>query len=181
MIRRRPFATLQEPASEVDFPVFYMNYNLNPQQVPWTDAIGRAVKMFKGTEYTISRPRDGSEASRNAQTIGSAMRQGCSVVDSNPSSTGSQRTGARTHERSEGSVSCALGTAVGDSKDSVLNDALVSLQYPTGEGTETATEFAIDPAKFHDAFAKDLPMEQTVLMATTQRPVAEAAFSMQSL
>jgi len=49
---------LQEPASEVDFPVFYMNYNLNPQQVPWTDAIGRAVKMFKGTEFTISRPRD---------------------------------------------------------------------------------------------------------------------------
>jgi hypothetical protein len=49
---------LQEPASEVDFPVFYMNYNLNPQQVPWTDAIGRAVKLFKGTEFTISRPRD---------------------------------------------------------------------------------------------------------------------------
>jgi hypothetical protein len=35
-----------------------MNYNLNPQQIPWTDAIGRAVKVFKGTEYTISRPRD---------------------------------------------------------------------------------------------------------------------------
>lgn len=49
---------LQEPASEVDFPVFYMNYNLNPQQIPWTDAIGRAVKLFKGTEFTISRPRD---------------------------------------------------------------------------------------------------------------------------
>ena len=49
---------LQEPASEMTFPVFYMNYNLNPQQIPWTDAIGRAVKLFKGTEYTISRPRD---------------------------------------------------------------------------------------------------------------------------
>jgi hypothetical protein len=49
---------LQEPASEVTFPIFYMNYNLHPQQVPWTDAIGRAVKVFKGTEYTISRPRD---------------------------------------------------------------------------------------------------------------------------
>lgn len=49
---------LAETRSEVDFPIFYMNYNLNPQQVPWTDAIGRAVKMYKGTEFTISRPRD---------------------------------------------------------------------------------------------------------------------------
>jgi pimeloyl-ACP methyl ester carboxylesterase len=70
-----------------------------------------------------------------------------------------------------------LGVAVGGSKDSVLNDALVPLTYPTGKGAETATEFAIDPAKFHDAFAKDLPAEQTAVMAATQRPVAEAAFS----
>jgi pimeloyl-ACP methyl ester carboxylesterase len=70
-----------------------------------------------------------------------------------------------------------LGVAVGGSKDSVLNEALVPLQFPTGEGAETATEFAIDPAKFHNAFAKDLPPEQTALMAATQRPVAEAAFS----
>jgi pimeloyl-ACP methyl ester carboxylesterase len=93
-----------------------------------------------------------------------------------------------------------LGVRVGDSKDSVLNDALVPLQYPTGNGQETATEFAlnsalvqltyptgadgatatefaIDPEKFHDAFAKDLPPAQTALMAATQRPVAEAAFS----
>jgi pimeloyl-ACP methyl ester carboxylesterase len=70
-----------------------------------------------------------------------------------------------------------LGVAVGDSKDSVLNSALMPLQFPTGKGAETATEFAIDPAKFHDAFAKDLPQAQTALMAATQRPVAEAAFS----
>jgi hypothetical protein len=44
--------------SNVEFPVFYMNYNLNPQAVPWKDAISRAVKAFRGTEYTISRPRD---------------------------------------------------------------------------------------------------------------------------
>jgi len=68
-----------------------------------------------------------------------------------------------------------LGVAVGDSKDSVLNDALVPLTFPTGDGT--ATEFAIDAAKFHDAFAKDLPSERTAVMAATQRPVAEAAFS----
>jgi hypothetical protein len=45
-------------AGGVDFPVFYMNYNLNPQAVPWKDAISHTVKFFRGTEYTISRPRD---------------------------------------------------------------------------------------------------------------------------
>src|ERR687897_1368081 len=64
-----------------------------------------------------------------------------------------------------------------NSKDSVLNTALVPLQYPTGQGAETAVEFAIDPEKFHDAFAADLPAEQTAVMAATQRPVAELAFS----
>jgi pimeloyl-ACP methyl ester carboxylesterase len=64
-----------------------------------------------------------------------------------------------------------------NSKDSVLNAALVPLQYPTGQGAETAVEFAIDPAQFHDAFAADLPAEQTAVMAATQRPVAELAFS----
>ena len=38
-------------------------------------------------------------------------------------------------------------------------------------------EFAINPANFHEAFAADLPMEQTALMAATQRPIAELAFS----
>jgi hypothetical protein len=35
-----------------------MNYNLNPQAVPWKDSISHAIRAFKGTEYTISRPRD---------------------------------------------------------------------------------------------------------------------------
>jgi pimeloyl-ACP methyl ester carboxylesterase len=63
------------------------------------------------------------------------------------------------------------------SKDSVLNTALVPLHYPTGQGAQTAVEFAIDPAKFHDAFAADLPAKQTAVMAATQRPVAELGFS----
>ena len=66
------------------------------------------------------------------------------------------------------------------SKDSVLNSALTQLRYPTGEGAETAVEFAINPQKFHDAFAADLPQEQTAVMAATQRPVAELAFSQPS-
>jgi hypothetical protein len=32
-------------------------------------------------------------------------------------------------------------------------------------------EFAIDPAKFHDAFAADVPEEEPRVMAATQRPV----------
>ena len=70
-----------------------------------------------------------------------------------------------------------LGEVASDSRDSVLLTALAPLQYPTGDGEETAVEFAIDPAKFHDAFAADLPREQTAVMAATQRPIAESAFS----
>ncbi|MFL6446965.1 MAG: acetyltransferase [Bryobacteraceae bacterium] len=42
----------------VECPVFYMNYNSDPQAVPWKDSISHAIRAFKGTEYTISRPRD---------------------------------------------------------------------------------------------------------------------------
>ncbi len=63
------------------------------------------------------------------------------------------------------------------SRDSVLNSALVELTYPTGQGSETAVEFAIDPALFREAFAADLPERQTAVMAATQRPVAAAAFT----
>jgi hypothetical protein len=52
-----PQETLKE-IGEVKFPVFYMNYNLNPQANPWRDAIGNTVKYLKGMEFTISRPRD---------------------------------------------------------------------------------------------------------------------------
>jgi pimeloyl-ACP methyl ester carboxylesterase len=68
-----------------------------------------------------------------------------------------------------------LGEVEATSKDSVLMTALVPLQYPSGDGT--AAEFAIDPAKFLDAFAADLPPEQTAVMTVTQRPAAESAFS----
>jgi len=42
----------------INYPVFYMNYNLEPQRNPWRDAIGNAVKKLRGYEYTISRPKD---------------------------------------------------------------------------------------------------------------------------
>jgi pimeloyl-ACP methyl ester carboxylesterase len=70
-----------------------------------------------------------------------------------------------------------LGEVEAGSRDSVLGTAQVALQYPTPDGAGTATEFAIDPAKLHDAFAADLPAQQAAVMAATQRPVAELAFS----
>jgi pimeloyl-ACP methyl ester carboxylesterase len=74
----------------------------------------------------------------------------------------------------------ALGDVEAGSKDSVLNSALVPRHYPTGNGGGEGVEFAVDPAKFHDALAADLPDEQSALMAATQRPIAESAFSERS-
>jgi pimeloyl-ACP methyl ester carboxylesterase len=73
-----------------------------------------------------------------------------------------------------------LGELTPTSKDSVLTSVLVPLTYPNGSGAEKATEFAINPSGFHDAFAADLPEAQTAVMATTQRPISELAFSERS-
>ena len=70
-----------------------------------------------------------------------------------------------------------LGEAESTSKDSVLNAALVPLHYPTGQGAQTAVEFAINPSQLHEVFAADLSAEQAAIMAATQRPIAELAFS----
>jgi pimeloyl-ACP methyl ester carboxylesterase len=70
-----------------------------------------------------------------------------------------------------------LADIASKSEDSVINPALRPLQYPTGEGAETAVEFRIDPAEFHDVFAADLLAEQTSLMAATQRPLSLLALS----
>jgi pimeloyl-ACP methyl ester carboxylesterase len=70
-----------------------------------------------------------------------------------------------------------LGDVEAGSKDSVLNSALVQYTYPAGPAGQTAVEFAINPALISEAFAADLPEQQTALMAATQRPVAAAAFS----
>jgi pimeloyl-ACP methyl ester carboxylesterase len=70
-----------------------------------------------------------------------------------------------------------LGEVTPSSKDSILNTALVQYNYPAGPGGETAVEFGINPALLREAFAADLPEEQTALMAATQRPIAAAAFS----
>ena len=45
-------------AESVDYPVFYLNYNLSPRETPWRDSIGRAIRVFGGKEYALTRPRD---------------------------------------------------------------------------------------------------------------------------
>jgi len=70
-----------------------------------------------------------------------------------------------------------LGEVEGPSRDSVLMSALVTRQYPGADGGEPAVEFVIDPVRFHDAFAADLPIKETAVMAATQRPAAESSFS----
>ncbi|HEX4773398.1 MAG TPA: acetyltransferase [Bryobacteraceae bacterium] len=43
---------------DIECPVFYLNYNLDPQATPWKDSISHAIHAFRGMEFTISRPRD---------------------------------------------------------------------------------------------------------------------------
>ncbi len=70
-----------------------------------------------------------------------------------------------------------LGDVEAGSKDSILNSTLVQYSYPAGPDGQTSVEFAINPALLREAFAADLPEQQTARMAATQRPVAAAAFS----
>ena len=60
--------------------------------------------------------------------------------------------------------------------DSLLGTALVPRQFPSGPGEEPGVELYIDPAKFHEVFAADLPAEQAAVMAVSQRPGSTAGF-----
>jgi pimeloyl-ACP methyl ester carboxylesterase len=64
-----------------------------------------------------------------------------------------------------------LGEVTPQSKDAILGTALVEHRH---DGTD---ELTVDPAKFREAFAADLPVEQAAVMAATQRPIAQAGFS----
>ena len=70
-----------------------------------------------------------------------------------------------------------LADIAADSKDSVLNPFLVARQYPSVRAGQNGQEFSINPANFQEAFAADLPISETRLMAVTQRPIADLAFS----
>jgi pimeloyl-ACP methyl ester carboxylesterase len=68
----------------------------------------------------------------------------------------------------------------GTSRDSALGAALVTAQFPTGSGDQTATELYVNPASFHEVFAADLPEMQSAVLAASQRPVAASAFDEKS-
>jgi pimeloyl-ACP methyl ester carboxylesterase len=70
-----------------------------------------------------------------------------------------------------------LGDVAATSKDAILGSALVPHDAPAAKGGEPIVEFSIDPAKFHNTFAADLPVEEAAVLAATQRAVAESAFS----
>lgn len=70
-----------------------------------------------------------------------------------------------------------LAGITGRSKDSVLGTSVLEYQYPTGQGTETATELIIDPAKFRAVFTADLPQLQSDVLALSQRPIAASALA----
>ena len=63
------------------------------------------------------------------------------------------------------------------SQDAILATALVPHQIPATTGGGPTVEFSVDPARFREAFGADLPAEQTAVLAATQRPAAQAAFS----
>ena len=68
-----------------------------------------------------------------------------------------------------------LGEVAATSKDAILGPVQVPQKYPSNGGE--AVELTIDPAGLHDAFAADLSAEQAAVLAATQRPVAQLAFT----
>jgi pimeloyl-ACP methyl ester carboxylesterase len=73
-----------------------------------------------------------------------------------------------------------LAGIVGRSEDSVLTTAVLESQYPTGQGSETATELIIDPARFREVFTADLPQLQSDVYGLSQRPIAAGALAEQT-
>ncbi|HEY4225458.1 MAG TPA: alpha/beta hydrolase [Pseudolysinimonas sp.] len=69
-----------------------------------------------------------------------------------------------------------LGDVTATSADAILSTALLPRQFPTGSGSEPAVELYVDPAKFHEVFAADLPAAQSAVLGASQRPIAAAAF-----
>lgn len=69
-----------------------------------------------------------------------------------------------------------LSDVTATSADSILGTALQPRRFPTGSGGESAVELYVDPAKFHEVFAADLPADQSAVLGASQRPVAASAF-----
>ena len=68
-----------------------------------------------------------------------------------------------------------LGDVTATSEDSILMLALTQRTYPTEDGP--GVEFLVDPERFRETFAADLPVERAAVLAAAQRPIAASAFS----
>lgn len=73
-----------------------------------------------------------------------------------------------------------LSAVEGTSRDSALGPALVTKEYPTGSGEETAAELYVNPSNFNDVFGGDLPEAQASVLGASQRPIAASAFDEKS-
>jgi pimeloyl-ACP methyl ester carboxylesterase len=69
-----------------------------------------------------------------------------------------------------------VGELSAQSTDSILSSVLVAHEYPSPNGVPDV-EFTIDPAGLHEALAGVLSAVEAAIMAATQRPVSELAFS----
>ena len=71
----------------------------------------------------------------------------------------------------------SVADIVGASKDSILLTAVQETKYPTGQGSETASEYSIVPEKFHEVFSADLSQAESDVLAASQRPSAAATLN----
>jgi hypothetical protein len=58
MLEKKIPSDVLKEAGRANCPIFYLNYNFNPRNNPWRDAIGSALKFYRGLEYSISLPHD---------------------------------------------------------------------------------------------------------------------------
>jgi len=47
-----------ESIENVGRPVFYLDYNLHPEENSWRDFVGKVVKQKHGVEYSVSHPKE---------------------------------------------------------------------------------------------------------------------------
>jgi pimeloyl-ACP methyl ester carboxylesterase len=70
-----------------------------------------------------------------------------------------------------------LADVTARSQDAILGTALLQRRYPAGADGDAGVEFVVNPARFHEIFAGDIPAERAAVLAATQRPVAQSVFS----
>src|SRR5262249_52291990 len=57
-LEKRISQHLSRQAGRSRSPVYYLNFNFDPVNNPWRDAISSALKVYTGLQYAIAGPRD---------------------------------------------------------------------------------------------------------------------------